>query len=161
MVGGFPIVRAAIVIVAQILGATAAAGLVSVIFPGPLAVETTLGGGASAVQGFFIELFLTCELVFVILMMAVEKHRATFAAPVAIGLALFLSELVGEFVSFCSNFVPFCHRPFPPFSYHFTEQMLTDPKQASTSQAAVSTPPAPSAQPSSTATSRDTTGSTG
>lgn len=95
VVGGFPVVRAGIVIVAQILGATAAAGLVQVIFPGPLAVETTLGGGATAVHGFFIELFLTCELVFVILMMAVEKHRATFAAPVAIGLALFLAHLVG------------------------------------------------------------------
>ncbi|KAK3396671.1 aquaporin-like protein [Sordaria brevicollis] len=97
VVGGFPIVRAAIVIVAQILGATAAAGLVSVMFPGPLAVETTLGGGATAVQGFFIELFLTCELVFVILMMAVEKHRATFAAPVAIGVALFMGQLVGVY----------------------------------------------------------------
>ncbi|KAK1776409.1 aquaporin-like protein [Copromyces sp. CBS 386.78] len=95
VVGGFPVVRAAIVVVAQILGATAAAGLVQVMFPGPLAVETTLGGGATAVQGFFIELFLTCELVFVILMMAVEKHSATGSAPVAIGLALFLSHLVG------------------------------------------------------------------
>ncbi|KAK3952687.1 aquaporin-like protein [Pseudoneurospora amorphoporcata] len=95
LVGGFPVVRAAIVMVAQILGATAAAGLVQVIFPGPLAVETTLGGGATAVQGFFIEVFLTCELVFVILMMAVEKHSATASAPVAIGLALFLSHLVG------------------------------------------------------------------
>ncbi|CCC14064.1 hypothetical protein SMACR_08513 [Sordaria macrospora] len=97
MVGGFPIARAAIVIVAQILGATAAAGLVQVMFPGPLAVETTLGGGATAVQGFFIELFLTCELVFVILMMAVEKHSATVSAPVAIGLALFLAHLVGVY----------------------------------------------------------------
>lgn len=97
VVGGFPAVRAVIVIVAQILGATAAAGLVQVMFPGPLAVETTLGGGANTAQGFFIELFLTCELVFVILMMAVEKHRATFAAPVAIGLALFLSEMVGVY----------------------------------------------------------------
>ncbi|KAK3489596.1 aquaporin-like protein [Neurospora hispaniola] len=97
LVGGFPAVRAAIVIVAQILGATAAAGLVQVIFPGPLAVETTLGGGATVAQGFFIELFLTCELVFVILMMAVEKHEGTFAAPVAIGLSLFLSQLVGVY----------------------------------------------------------------
>lgn len=65
------------------------------MFPGPLAVETTLGGGTNIAQGLFIEMFLTCELVFVILMMAVEKHRATFAAPVAIGLALFLAEMIG------------------------------------------------------------------
>ncbi|KAK3335075.1 aquaporin-like protein [Neurospora tetraspora] len=97
VVNGFPAVRAAICIVAQILGATAAAGLVQVMFPGPLAVETTLGGGTTTVQGFFIEVFLTCQLVFVILMMAVEKHRATYLAPVVIGLTLILTLLVGVY----------------------------------------------------------------
>lgn len=40
-------------------------------------------------------MFLTTELVFVILMLAVEKHRATFLAPVGIGLAFFVAELSG------------------------------------------------------------------
>lgn len=40
-------------------------------------------------------MFLTAELVFVILMLAVEKHRATFLAPIGIGLAFFVAELSG------------------------------------------------------------------
>ncbi|KAI8265997.1 Aquaporin-2 [Colletotrichum sp. SAR11_239] len=36
-------------------------------------------------------------LVFVILMLAVEKHRSTFLAPVGIGVSFFLSELVGVY----------------------------------------------------------------
>lgn len=66
------------------------------MFPGPLVVETLLGNGTNTAQGFFIELILTAQLVFVILMLAVEKHRSTFLAPVGIGASFFLSELVGE-----------------------------------------------------------------
>ncbi|KAG9252415.1 aquaporin-like protein [Emericellopsis atlantica] len=62
---------------------------------GSFNVRTTLGGGASLVQGVFIEAILTAELVFTIFMLAKEKHKATFIAPVGIGLALFISELVG------------------------------------------------------------------
>jgi aquaporin related protein len=47
------------------------------------------------VQGVFIEALLTAELVFTIFMLAKEKHRATFIAPVGIGLALFIAEMVG------------------------------------------------------------------
>ena len=43
-------------------------------------------------------MFLTALLVFVILMLAAEKHNATFIAPVGIGLALFVAELAGEFL---------------------------------------------------------------
>ncbi len=64
--------------------------------PGPMVVNTTLGGGASTAQGLFIEVFLTAELVFVILMLAVEKHRSTFLAPIAIGISFFLAELCGK-----------------------------------------------------------------
>ncbi len=42
-------------------------------------------------------MFLTMLLVFVILMLAAEKHNATFIAPVGIGLALFVAELAGQF----------------------------------------------------------------
>ncbi|GKT45242.1 aquaporin-2 [Colletotrichum spaethianum] len=69
----------------------------SAVFPGPLAVTTSLGGGANTVQGFFIEVFLTSQLVFVILMLAVKKHRSTFLAPVGIGLSFFLAELTGVY----------------------------------------------------------------
>jgi aquaporin related protein len=40
-------------------------------------------------------MFLTFELVFTIFLLAAEKHRATFLAPIGIGLALFVAELAG------------------------------------------------------------------
>lgn len=97
LVGGLPAMRALLVLVAQILGGICAAAVVSCLFPGPLNVETGLGGGASIVQGLFIEMFLTAQLVFVIIMLAVVKHRSTFLAPVGIGLAFFLAELCGMY----------------------------------------------------------------
>ncbi|KAF3928061.1 Aquaporin-4 [Arthrobotrys entomopaga] len=74
-----------------------AAALVSAILPGPLAVATTLGGNCSITQGLFLEMFLTAELVFTIFMLANEKTKATFLAPIGIGLALFLAELAGVY----------------------------------------------------------------
>ena len=81
--------------IAQFLGGIAAAGVVSALFPGPMGVDTTLGGGTSIAQGLFIEMFLTAELVFVIIMLAVEKHKSTFLAPVGIGITFFLAQLAG------------------------------------------------------------------
>lgn len=40
-------------------------------------------------------MFLTAELVLTILFLAAEKTKATFIAPVGIGLALFVAELTG------------------------------------------------------------------
>lgn len=40
---------------------------------------------------------MTAELVFVIFMLAAEKHKATFITPIGIGLALFVSELCGVY----------------------------------------------------------------
>lgn len=42
-------------------------------------------------------MFLTAELVFTIFMLAAEKHKGTFIAPVGIGLALFIAELSGVY----------------------------------------------------------------
>jgi aquaporin related protein len=41
-------------------------------------------------------MLLTAELIFCIFMLAAEKHKATFLAPVGIGLALFIAELAGK-----------------------------------------------------------------
>lgn len=41
---------------AQMLGAMASAGIVKALFPGPLAVTTSLSGGTSKAQGLFIEM---------------------------------------------------------------------------------------------------------
>lgn len=108
--------RALCLFVAQILGAIAAAGMVLAIFPAPLNVQTTLSDGTSIAQGYMIEMLMTAELVFTyvgappllgrvgltwgfgsILMLAKEKHKATFIAPVGIGLALFVAELAGVY----------------------------------------------------------------
>ena len=42
-------------------------------------------------------MFLTAELVFTIFMLAAEKHKGTFIAPVGIGLSLFIAELSGVY----------------------------------------------------------------
>lgn len=95
LVGALPWSRAALLVVSQVLGGVAAAGIVSVLFPGPLNVRTSLGGGTTVVQGLFIEMFLTAQLVFTIFMLATEKHKGTFIAPIGIGLSLFIAELTG------------------------------------------------------------------
>ena len=42
--------------IAQMFGAMAAAGIVKGLFPGPLAVTTSLSGGTTKAQGLFIEM---------------------------------------------------------------------------------------------------------
>lgn len=97
MVGATGYVRGALIIVAQVLGGIASSAVVSAMLPGPLAVRTELGGGTSVTQGLFIEMFLTAMLVFTIFMLATEKHQATYIAPIGIGLALFICELLGVY----------------------------------------------------------------
>lgn len=79
------------------LAGMAAAGVVQAILVGPLNVSTTLGVGVSPARGVFLEMFLTSLLVITIFMLAAEKHKATFLAPIGIGLALFVAEMVGVF----------------------------------------------------------------
>lgn len=97
IVGATPIVRGMLLFVSQMLGCMASSAVVSALFPGPLNVGTRLAAGTSKAQGLFIEMFLTAELVFTIFMLAAEKHRSTYLAPVGIGLALFIAELTGEY----------------------------------------------------------------
>ncbi|KAK6462468.1 aquaporin [Scheffersomyces coipomensis] len=89
-----PPVRGAIMILAQMVAGMAAAGAASAMTPGPIAFANSLGGGASKSQGVFIEAFGTTILCLTVLLMAVEKHKATFIAPFAIGIALFLGHLI-------------------------------------------------------------------
>ena len=99
-------IRAISLAVSQILAGITAAALISVLTPGPLLVSTRLGGGTSISQGFFhslqlksiglfLEMFLTAQLILMVFMLAVEKHKSTFLAPVGIGLTLFAAHLVG------------------------------------------------------------------
>lgn len=94
-IGGIDFVRLILVIVAQIAGGIAASGLIVGLLPGDgIAATTGLVDGMSVVRGLFLEIFLTAELVLVIFMLAIEKHGATAIAPVGIGLALFIAEML-------------------------------------------------------------------
>ncbi|KAK7953570.1 hypothetical protein PG988_014264 [Apiospora saccharicola] len=64
---------------------------------GFLIIISQILGGIAASAGMFIEMFLTAELVFAIFMLAAEKHKATFIAPVGIGISLFIAELLGVY----------------------------------------------------------------
>ena len=93
------------------MAAIAAAAVVMAMYPGPLNVGTRLNADTTIVQGFFIEMFLTAMLVFTYIMLGCVKHRATFLAPLGVGLTGFITHLSGEFVSFSSS--------------HFDERKLT------------------------------------
>ncbi|KAK1142629.1 Aquaporin-1 [Aspergillus melleus] len=97
LVGGMSPLRGGLVFAAQLVAGIASAGVVSALFPGDLNVGTRLGGGTSISQGLFIEMFLTAQLVLVVIMLAVVKHKATYLAPVCIGLVFFVTEMVGDY----------------------------------------------------------------
>lgn len=58
LIGAVPFARGGLVFIAQMLGAMASAGVVKTLFPGPLAVTTSLSGGTSIAQGLFIEMVI-------------------------------------------------------------------------------------------------------
>ncbi|KAL6789933.1 aquaporin-like protein [Trichoderma sp. SZMC 28012] len=95
LVGAVKPLRALIILPMQIGAGIAAAATVSGLLPGPLSVTNSLGSGTSIVQGLFIEMFLTAQLVLTVYFLAVEKHRATFLAPVGIGVSVFIAHMAG------------------------------------------------------------------
>lgn len=84
LIGALPWIRGVLLFFVQILGGITAAALVACMFPhqGDINVRTALGGGTTVVQGLFIEMILTAQLIFTIFMLAAEKHKGTFIAPV-------------------------------------------------------------------------------
>lgn len=95
LVGAVSPLRGVLVVATQIVAGIAAAAVADGILPGPLGVANTLGDGTSIVRGLFIEMFLTAQLVLTVYFLAVEKHRATFLAPIGIGLAVFIAHICG------------------------------------------------------------------
>lgn len=114
LVGNLSARRAAATAVAQLLGGIAAAGAAKGLTIGSFGVTNTLSAGVSVGriespsdfgrsftltflpqqgQGLGIEMFTTSLLVFSVLMLAAEKSKTTFLAPVAIGLSLFVGHL--------------------------------------------------------------------
>jgi aquaporin related protein len=88
-------IRAGLIVIAQLVAAIAAAAVVDGLLPGPLTVTNKLGPNVKVVQGLFIEMFLTAQLVIVVYLLAVEKHRSTHLAPLGIGIAVFICHMVG------------------------------------------------------------------
>ncbi|KAI5809244.1 aquaporin-like protein [Pyronema omphalodes] len=94
LVGNLSFYKAFTIFTAQMLGGITASAIVSALLPVPLSVGTTLSPDTNKAQGLFIEAFITFELVFTVFMLAAEKHRATFLAPIGIGIIFFVIELV-------------------------------------------------------------------
>ncbi|KAI0447794.1 aquaporin-like protein [Xylaria telfairii] len=90
--------RTAIFIFSQLTACICAGAVVKVLFPGDVAsLNTKLAPGVNIAQGLFAEMFFTSYLVFVVLILACEKSRDTFMAPIGIGLAFFVSEISGVY----------------------------------------------------------------
>jgi aquaporin related protein len=110
------------IVATQLVAAIAASAVVKGIIPGPFTVGNKLDNGTSVVQGLFLEMFITTPLVLAVLFLAVEKHRGTYLAPVAIGLAAFIAHIVGTRYTGTSinparSFGPAVVSEFP--SYHW------------------------------------------
>ncbi|ORX35963.1 aquaporin-like protein [Kockovaella imperatae] len=97
LVGALTPFRAALLTFAQILGGITGSAIIQALTPGTLNVRTQLADSVSVARGLFIEMFLTSLLMIAILLLAAEKHKATFIAPIGIGLALFVAELFGVY----------------------------------------------------------------
>ncbi|KAK2740050.1 Aquaporin-2-like protein 2 [Colletotrichum kahawae] len=81
-----------------LLAALAAGGLVQCMFPWDVGeTNTVLATNVSISQGVFIEMFLASQLMFVVLMLAAEKQKATYLAPIAIGIAVFGIMICGGY----------------------------------------------------------------
>jgi len=82
-------------IASQLSGALLACGICYALLPPGALPATELGDQTTITQGVFIEMFLTAQLVLAVFMLATEKHKATYIAPVGIGLAVFACILMG------------------------------------------------------------------
>jgi len=97
LIGAIPVVRGILIAITQIVAGIAAAALCSCLYPGPLTTGTYLGGGTSITRGLFIEMFMTALLVLTVLMLAAEKHKSTYLAPIGIGLSLFIGMMASVY----------------------------------------------------------------
>ncbi|KAK6431549.1 hypothetical protein LTR95_012287 [Oleoguttula sp. CCFEE 5521] len=96
--GNLPPVRGLVLFPVQVISAMCAAAVVKGIVPGDIAItQTTLNPAMTVAQGFFLEMFLTAQLVFTILILAAEKSKDTFIAPIGIGISLFVIEIAGVY----------------------------------------------------------------
>ncbi|CAD6565881.1 MAG: hypothetical protein CYPHOPRED_000082 [Cyphobasidiales sp. Tagirdzhanova-0007] len=103
LIGGLKPIRALLLGLAQIIGGIAGSALIAALTPngGINGAITSLEKGMNIAQGLFLEMFLTAMLVFTVLMLAAEKHKATYLAPIGIGLTLFVCQMFGTLWTGC------------------------------------------------------------
>ncbi|KFG81033.1 aquaporin-1 [Metarhizium anisopliae] len=122
LVGAVKPLRGILIIPTQLVAAIAAAAVVDGLLPGPLTVANSLSNGTSKVQGVFLEMFLTAQLVLTVYFLAVEKHKATYLAPIGIGIAVFIAHIVGvnytgTSINPARSFGPACIQGFVGYHY--------------------------------------------
>lgn len=124
LVGAVKPFRAMILLPTQLVAAICAAAVVDAILPGPLTVGNALANGTNTAQGLFLEMFLTAQLVITVYFLAVEKHRATFLAPIGIGISVFIAHIAGTnydgtSINPARSFGPACIQGFPGYHWIF------------------------------------------
>lgn len=95
LLGAISPIRFVFYVVAEILGAIAASAVLLGLLPGTLNVNCAPSNGTGVAQALFIEMFLTFGLCMTVVMLAVERNKATPLAPLFIGFALFATQLMG------------------------------------------------------------------
>ncbi|EQL04229.1 hypothetical protein G6O67_004986 [Ophiocordyceps sinensis] len=95
LVGAVSPWRALLILPSQLAASIAASALTFALLPGPLSVGNSLGAQTNITQGLFLEMFLTAQLVLTVYFLAVEKHRATYLAPIGIGTSVFIAHMAG------------------------------------------------------------------
>ncbi|KXS13347.1 aquaporin-like protein [Gonapodya prolifera JEL478] len=94
LIGKLNVRKAALYIVAEVLGGVVAAAFVNALYPGGVIGVNKRADGLSVAQAVFIEAFGTFLLISTVFLTAVEKSRITFLAPVLIGLVVFVLHLI-------------------------------------------------------------------
>jgi len=80
----------------QLMGSILASAIAYGLLPPGALAATELGSTTTVTQGLFIEMFITAQVVVAVFMLATEKHKATFIAPVGIGLTVFACILMAS-----------------------------------------------------------------
>ncbi|KAH6861974.1 aquaporin-like protein [Alternaria alternata] len=83
-------------IISQLFGSILASAIAYGLLPSGALAATELGDMTTVTQGLFIEMFITAQVVVAVFMLATEKHKATFIAPVGIGLTVFACILMAS-----------------------------------------------------------------
>jgi aquaporin TIP len=102
--GKLPYLRGVLFVIAELLGATAAAALLKVVLPAslvdPVKLGTPLPGpGISTGEALVVEIVLTFFLMFVVFGVAVDKRGPATIAGLAIGLTITMDICMGAGIS--------------------------------------------------------------